>query len=278
MRRGINLRKKKKIILQESNSKSLKLLFLLLLILIICIIIYLSFIRDFFIKRNFEQDSINFASLNANIPFSLNKIILFSSATAEANSVNQSLSLDISQYCDIGIYLNNADKANTIIKSLYINNIYISSPELGTPFLYKKRINDLGRCSFNEENIINNDFYFNIIESTNVLNYDNYELLNDGSTPISIGFYNKDIKKDFVPSDTQISYNGTLLKKSLVPQTSLNCNISFTINITTTADAHYICNVNFDIPFEDDTGSIYDTGHSIKELETTKTSKFIRIK
>lgn len=278
MRRGINVRKRKRILLQELNNKSLKLLLLLIIILVVCIIIYFSFVQDIFIKRNFEKDNINFSSLNENIPFSLNKIILFSSATAETDSVNQSLSLDISQYCDIGIYLNNTDKENTFIKSLYINNISISSPELGTPCLYKKRINDLGRCSFDEESIINDEFYFNMIEYTETLNYENYELLNDGSTPISLGFYNKDIKKGFITSDTQISYNGTLLKSALIPQTSLNCNVSFTINIITNADEHYICNVHFDIPFEDEEGSIYDTDYSTKELKNNGVSKFIRVK
>ena len=83
------------------------------------------------------------------------------------------------------------------------------------------------------KSIINDEFYFNIIEYTETLNYANYELLNDGSTPISLGFYNKDIKKGFLTSNAQISYNGTLLKSTLIPQTSLNCNVSFTINIIT---------------------------------------------
>lgn len=278
MRRGINVRKRKRILLQELNNKSLKLLLLLIGILLFCIIIYFSFIRSIIIQKNFEKDSINFSSLNESIPFSLNKIILFSSATAETDSVNQSLSLDISQYCDIGIYLNNTDKENTFIKSLYINDISISSPELGTPYLYKKRINDLGKCSFNEKNIINDEFYFNMIDYTSELNYNNYELLNDGSTPISLGFYNKDIKKGFITSDTQVSYNGTLLKNALITQTSLNCNVSFTINIITNKDEHYICNINFDIPFEDEEGSIYDTGYSTKEFKNNELSKFIRIK
>lgn len=278
MRRGINVRKRKRILLQELNNKSLKLLLLLIGILLFCIIIYFSFIRSIIIQKNFEKDSINFSSLNESIPFSLNKIILFSSATAETDSVNQSLSLDISQYCDIGIYLNNTDKENTFIKSLYINDISIYSPELGTPYLYKKRINDLGKCSFNEKNIINDEFYFNMIDYTSELNYNNYELLNDGSTPISLGFYNKDIKKGFITSDTQVSYNGTLLKNALITQTSLNCNVSFTINIITNKDEHYICNINFDIPFEDEEGSIYDTGYSTKEFKNNELSKFIRIK
>ena len=58
----------------------------------------------------------------------------------------------------------------------------------------------------------------------------------------------------------------------------MNCNVSFTINIITNTDEHYICNVYFDIPFEDEEGSIYDTGYSTKELKDNEVSKFIRVK
>ena len=278
MRRGINIRKRKRIILNQINQKSLKLIFLLLIVLFVCIIIYFFFVQNLFIKKNLENDSLNFSSFNENSPFSLNKVILFSSATAKAGSVNQSLSLDISQFCDIGIYLNNVDKDNTSIQSLYINNISISSPEIGTPCLYKKHINDLGKCSFNEENMIQNEFYFNIVDSNLEINDNNYELLNDGSTPISLGFYNKNIKTEFITDKNEILYNGTLLKTALIPQTSLNCNVSFSIHIITNTNAEYLCNISFDIPFDDENGSIYDIGYVTKEIRNSETNKFIRIK
>lgn len=278
MRRGINIRKRKRIILNQINQKSLKLIFLLLIVLFVCIIIYFFFVQNLFIKKNLENDSLNFSSFNESSPFSLNKVILFSSATAKAGSVNQSLSLDISQFCDIGIYLNNADKDNTSIQSLYINNISISSPEIGTPCLYKKHINDLGKCSFNEENMIQNEFYFNIVDSNLEINDNNYELLNDGSTPISLGFYNKNIKTEFITDKNEILYNGTLLKTALIPQTSLNCNVSFSIHIITNTNAEYLCNISFDIPFDDENGSIYDIGYVTKEIRNSETNKFIRIK
>ncbi len=278
MRRGINIRKRKRIILNQINKKSLKLIFLLLIVLVISTTIYFFFVQNLFIKKSLEKDSLGFSSFNDNIPFSLNKIILFSSATANASSVNQSLSLDISQFCDIGIYLNNVDKDNTSIQSLYINNISISSPEIGTPCLYKKHINDLGKCSFNEENMIQNEFYFNIVDSNSEINDNNYELLNDGSTPISLGFYNKNIKTEFITDKHEILYNGTLLKTALIPQTSLTCNVSFSIHIITNTNAEYLCNISFDIPFDDENGSIYDTGYVTKEIKNIETNKFIRIK
>ena len=278
MRRGINIRKKKRIILKESNKTALKFISILIIVLILCTCIYFFFIQNLFIKNRFAKDNIVFSNLNQKRPFSINKIIFFSSAIAATNNVNQSVSLNISNFCDIGIYINNFDKENTSIKSLYINNINISSPELGTPYLYKKDINDLGKCSFDENNIIQNDFYFNIIESNSKINYENFELYNNGSTPISLGFYNKDVKKDFLTNNTKLKFNGTLLDSASIPQTSLKCNVSFRINIVTTSDEEYICNINFDIPFENEKNSIYDDGYITKVILSENISKFIRVK
>ena len=93
-----------------------------------------------------------------------------------------------------------------------------------------------------------------------------------------MGFYNQNVKKDFIIDSNEILYNGTLLKTALIPQTSLNCNVSFSIQIVTTTGEEYLCNVSFDIPFEDENSSIYDNGYLTKELTGNKLSKFIRIK
>ena len=39
-----------------------------------------------------------------------------------------------------------------------------------------------------------------------------------------------------------------------------------------------MCNINFDIPFEDADGSIYDTGYATKEINSLQTETFIRLK
>lgn len=279
MRRGINDRKKKRIILKKININFLKLITLLIIILLVCLFIYFFFVQNSLTIRQFEKENINIANLNRKIPFSINKIILFSSVNADTNTVNQSaLSLDLSQFCDIGIYLNKVNDENISISSLYIDNIYISPTELGTPCLYKKMIPDLGKCSFDENNIINNRFDFNIVSNGEELTYDNYELYDDCSIPISLGFYNKNIKNNFILENSEISYNGSLLKDATIPLSTLECNVSFQINVITTSKEHYICNVSFNIPFEDENGSIYNNGYTIKEYNTNETSRFIRLK
>ena len=104
MRRGINIRKKNRITLNQINKKTFRFLSLLIILLLICLLVYFFFLKTFFLKKNFESDTMKISNLNENIPFVLNKIILFSSATAETENVNHSfVSLDISQYCDIGM-------------------------------------------------------------------------------------------------------------------------------------------------------------------------------
>ena len=278
MRRGINIRKKKKLVLKEINKKALKTIALLIILLIFCSVIYFNFIQNIFIKKNLEQDSMSFSDLNENIPFSIKKLMLFSSATAESDSINRQLALDISQYCDVGIYLNKIEDENHLISSLYIDNIVMSSPEIGTPYLYKKNILDLGKCSFDENTTITDSLAFNIINTDIDLNYNNFEIYNNGTTPITLGFYNKNIKTNFMPDSSELFYNGTLLKEASIPLISLNSNISFRINIITNSNEHYICNINFDIPFETENGSIYDTGYITKEFNSNEVNKFIRIK
>lgn len=275
--RRINLRKKRQIELKNINLKSLKLLFLFITILVICLIVYCFYINIFFIKKNFEKEYITISDSNQDIPFSIDKMILFSSATANTSSKNTTtLDVNISQYCDIGIYINSSKQDNVLINSLYIDNINITSPQLGTPCLYKKSINDLGKCTFSEDNIIQDNFSFNITNLEEEINYDNYEIYNNCSTPISLGFYNKDVKTNFLLDNSESKYDGTLLKNAMIPQTSLNCKVSFAVNIITTDGSHYISNISFDVPFENKDNSIYNDGYIKQELNANQLSSFLK--
>ena len=280
--RRLNTRKRNKFNLKNLNNKTLKIIIVLVILLIIISFIYFYFIKNIFIKNSFEKHYTYTSSLNEETVFSLNKIVLFSSATANPKELSNSVwNLDISEYTDICIYLNNISNNNVdknIVKELYVDNINISRPEYGTPYLYKKSVQDFGKCSFTEDNILIDREDFNIIEKDNQINYENNEIYNNLSTPIAIGFYNKNIKTDFLDSDSQIEYNGKILKKAAIPQISINCNVSFDINIINKLGEHYICNVNFDIPFENENSSIYENGYITKEINNLDNYKFLRLK
>lgn len=280
--RRLSSRKRNKINLKNLNNKTLKITVSLIILLIIIICIYFYFIKNIFIRSNFEHHYTYTSSLNEETVFSLDKIVLFSSATVDTKELNNSVwNLDISGYTDICVYVNNVSNNNNsknVIKQLYIDNINISQPEYGTPCLYRKSLQDFGKCSFSEDKILSDRIDFNIVEKDNSINYENNEIYNNLSTPITLGFYNKDVKTNFLNSDSQVEYNGKILKKAAIPQTSINCNVSFDINIINELDEHYICNVNFDIPFEDNNSSIYEDGYITKEINNLENYKFFRLK
>ncbi len=280
--RRLSSRKRNKINLKNIHSKTIKAISCLSLLLIIFLAIYFYFIQNLFIKNNFEKEYLTMANLNAETIFSLNKIVLFSSATAEPNELNNSVwNLNISQYTDICIYLNNHSNNNiskNVIKNVYIDDIQISNPEYGTPYLYQKNIKDFGKCSFEENKIFSDRIDFNIIEAGTEINYANNEIYNNLSTPICIGFYNKNLKTDFLNADYQIEYNGKILKRATIPPSSIDCNISFCIHIINELEEHYVCNVSYAIPFEEDGISIYENGYITKEINNLENHQFLRIK
>ena len=214
--------------------------------------------------------------------FSLNKIVLFSSATVDAKELNNAVwNLNISQYTDIAIYLNNSPNSNSnknTVKEFYINNISITPTEYGTPCLYKKSKTDFGRSSYSDENKINDNFYFNIESDIANINNSNNSIDKNLSSPLILGFYNKDVKTNFLYSEQQIEYNGKILKRASIPMRSIKANVSFDINIINDANEHYICNVGFEIPFENDNSSIYEDGYITKEINNLDNYKFLRIK
>ena len=279
MRRNFNLRKRKPGKLNIIDVKNIILSIALFLGLIICIILIIYWNQSSASLEAFAKSNEEFYDLNSDIPFSINKMILFSSATANAKTINFSFGrLDISQFTDIGIYLNKLDsKSNKSIKSLYIDNISVENPNIGTAYLYKKNVENLGEPSFSEDLIITDKIDFNISKSDNV-NNSNYEIASDASTPIAIGYYNKNVKEDSILYLDDINMNGTLLKDALIPLSDLASRVSFTINITTENDEQYLCNISFDIPLENEEESIYDEGYITKQINEKNISKFIRIK
>lgn len=280
--RRFSTRKRNKINLQSLNKKAIKTLVVFIILLIIILFVYFYYIKNAFIKNIFEKHYTSISKLNEETVFSLNKIIIFSSATVNPKELKNGVwNMDVSQYSDISIYLNNITNDSSqknIVKELYIDNISISDTEYGSPYLYKKSLYDFGKCSFKEENILSDRLDFSVISEGKEINYNNSEILTDLSTPICIGFYNKNIKSDFLNANSEIEYNGKILKRANIPIASMSCNLSFCINIINELDEHYVCNVNIDIPFEDENYSIYNDGYITQEINNLDNYKFLRIK
>lgn len=276
--RRLNIRKRNKLILKEINQKALKVLGILMICLLLLGFTYFYFFTNHLIKGNFEKEYTSISNMNETPSYALNAITIFSSATATPKEVTNSVwNLDVSQYSDIAIQLKNfSDMA--FIKQLYIDNISVSKPEYGTPYLYHKRVDDVGKCTFSEKLVLGDKIDYTIVAPGSQNNKDENVMYSDLSNPIVLGYYNQDIKKGFLDSSSTLEYNGTLLKRASIAQASIDVNISMDLHIINEADEEYICNVSIDIPFEDNDKSVYEDGYIIKEMKDLDNYKFLRIK
>lgn len=239
---------------------------------------------DLMNKYTFEESVAKMSKLNSTPIFSLDKILIFSSAHATQNEVNNKAIWDInvSQFSDIAIYITNQGSnplnyENTI-KSLYIDNIqYHTKPELGTPILLHKNINHFGKYELLEHNRIENSLQYEIVAEN--INYENPQLYLDGSSPICLTYINKDIKTNHIIADTNtpLTYNGSLLKRSNISLNSIATSLSFDINIINAFHQHFKCNVNLEIPLKDEQSTIYD-GNYTKEWNNLSMYSFYRLK
>ena len=137
--------------------------FYILLILLSILLIVLSIISVKEIKKKYfaskcMQSVYNFESSS---PFSINKIVYFSSANCNSKiNSNSSFTIsDLYQYTDIAIFINNnADgnfTAENTLKNVTLSDINFSlAPSIGTPNLYFKNINDFASNKYDENNKI----------------------------------------------------------------------------------------------------------------------------
>jgi len=254
---------------------------ILLLFILINTLLYLY--MNFKIKNSFEDSTISKSDLNNKIVFNIEKILLFSSAYATSKDTNLDIwNLDLSQYTDIAIYINNNIENGlsdeNIIKSLSINNITFNPiPTLGTPNLNYKNIQNFGKY-VDIENVSN--LNFNIIDYNSEINFENPEIYNSLQTPITLGFVNKNIKTDYslINNNEILNFDGSLLKKCKILLGDISSNISFEIKIINNLNQEFICNISIPILLEDKNNNlnIYD-GNIYKTLNFSNEYSFYRI-
>ncbi len=283
----------------SSKDKKNKFIFnsffkLIVLIILIILIVYLSFtiLFDFIRKHNLEKTTLPFAKLNEKTIFSIDKILLFSSANASNVNAksNGSWTLDVNQYSDIAIYINSCNSSDTFtdentIKKLTIDNIKIGQPELGNPSLFYKDLNNFAKyIPLKEFSLLDSEkFEYTIIPFTGVIDYSKPQIYQTGNNPITFGYINSDIKNKTTISDTSspLIYDGSLLKKAGVALSSISNTISFRINITNNLNQEYSTTLSLEIPVYDegigDYGNLYN-GMILKHLAGEPLYRFYRYK
>ena len=245
-----------------------KIIFFIIFILSIFLLISLSFVsikefKKYYISSKCMENIYNFDNTS---PFSINKIVYFSSAHCNTNiNANSSFSiLDLYQYTDIAIFINNNANGNftaeNTLKNVCLSDIHFSlTPSEGTPNIYYKNINDFANKVYDENNKIQNDLEFQI-SSDDEIDYSTPILFNNCANPITLCYVNSNIKSDYTLNDTisNISYDGSLLKTCNVTLNSISCKLSLLITITNNLDEVYTLPIILNIPLSPESSTIYD--------------------
>lgn len=298
------MRNKTTVVVNGNSKEKLQTKFFITIILTVLTVILCTYtIRVIVINNKFAEEVNEFYKLNAKTVFSINKIYMYSSASAVQNKETRPVwNLNLFEFTDIAIYINNRsdeylNNENTI-KQMYIDNIKFGDPKLGEQSLYYKDINEFGKSIIkkNEETSSGNedDNTNNINNNSNKLeNRVDFTILNDGdldyskpqifadcSNPITFEYVNENIKKNQIISDitANITYDGSILRKCSVVLSDISSYVSFNVNIVNNYNQKFVANVYIEIPLEDTvTGDTIYNGRFVKKIENKNEIKFFRI-
>ena len=251
--------------------KNAKLAFVILMILafIIFLLYYNYILFTSFAKNKFADEMVEIADENENSIFNIQKILLYSNATANDNSEDQSLkNMSISQYSDISIFIDNTSYITDLtnentVKELYIDNISIqSNSDKGTKILNYK--NPLNFGKYKEiESSKNDRIDFNIINTNSENENHDYSaptFYTDCSNPITLGYLNKDLLTNYSAADgsNTVSFNGKVLKEAEVDLNDINYTLKFKIHIVNNLNEKFVYDMSLDVNLDDDNGGIYN--------------------
>lgn len=259
-----------------------KLSILTIILFFIFVVLFIIVFDRILVRNNFEKDVLTVSNNNSSEIFSLDKIFLFSSANAIHNNEKQNFwDLNIYQYTDIAIYINNNSddfitNKNTV-KNLYIDNIHFSETSKGLKSLYYKDINTFGNSILNDSNLINDKLNFEVLDINSNLDYTKPQIYNTLDNPITLEFINKSFKEStIIPNNNQsLVFDGSLLKNLETPLSHLQETVSFTIHIINYLDEEFVCTVQIPISLEDDLQNITN-GYIQKTIDNLSNYKFYR--
>lgn len=262
------------------KKKSLNIKLIVIIEIILTIIVFGTYKHIYNIEKRriaYAESSAKFVEENKEPVFKIGKIILYSSAHAVDKSDGQLKNIDISQFTDMEIYIDNTKKDTSITAENTINEMYIDNIKISTKA-------NTGVKSINYKNPFNCGKYTEIenykddgilfrVSNTNredsEVDYNDNIFFTDCSNPISLGFVNQNLLTGCEVNSTNgsITFDGSILRSANVNLEEIKPTVSFTIHITNNYNEEFECNVSFDIDLSDDNGGIYN-GYIMKVLNT----------
>lgn len=273
------------------DKKSKIIQILMAVVAVILLIIVIASYRYIYNKENakkvYAEESERFVKENQAPIFKIDKIILYSNANITDNSENQELkNLDISQFTDIEIYIDNKGNKDVVtaentVNSLSIDNIKISSDSYtGEKIFNYKNPNDCGKY-VEIENYKGNSIKFKVNTNNTQNEFSNYDesvFYTDCSNPISLGYINKNIITNAAITNTgALSLDGSVLKLANIDLDDIAVTIEFTIHLTNNYNEPFMCKVKIDNKLKEESKneSIY-SGYLMRIIDCKDKYTFIK--
>ena len=244
---------------------------ILILLFIVLFIIVASIIHKTIGRNTYANKITKIAEENKDVIFSIEKILIYSSAGIENNNQSNLKDLGICQYTDFDIYINNKNSITDInekntVGQLYIDNIKIESQNnSGEKILNYKNFNDFGKFkSF--ENCDRIDFdVIRTNKENEERDYSKPSFYTDCSNPVTIGYINKNITQySASQNDNFVYYDVKILKNAKVELEELRYNLSFKIHIINNINEEFIYEANIKDVVSNDDKAIYNNGFVAK--------------
>jgi hypothetical protein len=254
-----------------------KKVFTVIIVLIAIAIISYAYYKIFFMYREnniFARESEKYAEEVNNPIFRINKVLVYSDANVEDLSENQDLSnINISQFTDFAIYIDNFVKSDELsaentINKIYISDIGITDLKLGEQKVNYKSLNDLCKYTKINEGVSQIDYKVLHTNEEKALVAEENVFFTDCSEPLVMSYENENVvqKANLISSGTKLSLDGSILKLLQVSLDDLNYTISFTVNIENNLGDEYACDVSLDIDLNSDSGGIF-TGYIMQVFD-----------
>ena len=234
-------------------------------IMLVIIVVAFSFSLAIMLKYKHEGET--------NMPFTLKKILVVSSAEAnskEENQENLKWNLNVNQYNDIYLELQKNENYNkeSYIESVTLENFNIQNPKTGNVEIYMPNSTEQKLFSYEEHFKITGSLTY---KGANQNNEKTLNIANQGGT-VLFRVVNKNIADYKSNEGDEISYDGKLLEKTKTNIEDITFSVSFDIIIKTDKST-FKGNTKLELPY----GNIIQDGVTTKNVENIENIIFKRI-
>ena len=239
------------------KASKLRIIFIIdIILLIISVFTYRFIFQVETSKKIYSEESEKFVKQNQNPTFKIDQIIIYNSANAVDNSNGELKNIDISQFSDIEVFINNKTNNKELTAENTVNKIFIDTIKLeanydkGEKILNYKNPLSCGKY-LNLENRTDDEISFSVInsnEQNNETDYNKPVFYTDCSNPLSLGYINKNILTscEVNSNNAEIRFDGSILQNAGISLEELSFKLSFNLHIINNYNEEFISNISID--------------------------------